>query len=300
MRSFLGIDWGGTNIEIGVVDEKGFVLKKKIFPSQKLTEPKLFLAAIEQSISSFKTKITAVGIGAPGIINIKKGFIYYLPNIKGWVNYPLKKILEKKVKLPVFIDNDANVFALAELRKGNAKGTKRSLVFTLGTGLGAGIILGGKVFRGEVSAAELGHMPLSLGGRKCSCGATGCIETYTSSFYLAKKYRRLKRIKVRVSVKEIYQRALAGEKEALKIWEGFSLALGKFLGGLINVFNPQKIILGGRVAGAWRIFFPLLKKEVQKQAMWPQYSQVKIMRAKLKANAGVIGAGFLAKDLLKH
>lgn len=295
----MGIDWGGTYIKAGIVNSKGKIIKKIIYSSQKLKIKQAFISKIKSLVDDFaRFKIKAVGIGAPGIIDIKKGFIYYLPNISGWRNYPLKDVLKRTLRLPVFIDNDANVFALAEARLGAAKGRKHAIFLTLGTGLGGAVIFEGKVLESRTSATELGHVPVSLEERPCGCGGRGCIETFTGAKHLIKRYRELKRGKgVIREVKELFEIAQKGEKEALAVWREFSQALGRFLAGMINIFNPEVIVLGGGVSGAFSIFKPLLWEEIKQQAMWPQIKGLKLVRAKLK-DAGIIGAALLAKESL--
>ncbi len=297
---FLGIDWGGTYIKIGAVGKRGKCLSKRVFSSQHLKEKEVFIKKIKELVTSLKLKrIKAIGIGAPGIINVDKGFIYYLPNISGWENYPLKRVLEKKLGLPVFIDNDANVFARAESCFGAARGIKRAIFLTLGTGLGGALIIDGKIFRGRTSAAELGHFPISLKGRKCGCGGKGCIETFVGNKYMTDRYRQLKKKNVSVEAEEIFKKALAGDKVALLVWKEFSYALGMFLSGMINIFNPELIVFGGGVSGAFRIFKSLVQEVIRHQAMWPQAKNVKLVRSRLK-NAGIIGAALLAQDNFLH
>ncbi len=294
MQVFLGIDWGGTYIKAGLVDSQGKIVKKKVYPSG--ADKQGFIKNIKTLLKSFSGfNIKGIGIGAPGIIDIEKGFIYYLPNIPGWKNYPLRSVLEKHLQLPVFIDNDANVFALAEVRCGAAKGKKRAIFLTLGTGLGGAIIFNGKLLEGKTSALELGHVPINSRGKLCGCGGTGCIETYVGNRYLISHYRRLKKKTKVTEVKEIFERGLKGEKEALAVFGEFSRNLGKFLAGMINVFNPQVIIFGGGVSGAFKLFKPLVEKEIKKQVMWPQYLGVSLVRAKLK-DAGIIGAALMARE----
>lgn len=292
---FLGIDWGGTYIKAGIIDKENRLLEDLVLLSNEFKRKEVFIEKIEDIVKNFKRyNIKAIGIGAPGIIDVKKGFIYYLPNIPGWRNYPLSKVLKKKLNLEVFIDNDANVFALAESRVGIAKGKQVAIFLTLGTGLGGAVLLAGKILRSRTSASELGHIPMSIDGKKCSCGGSGCIETFVGAKYILEEYNRLKNCKAK-EVKEIYESALKNDKIALKIWENFANALGKFLAGLVNVFNPEMIVLGGGVSGAFRIFKPKLLEVIKKQAMWPHTKDLKIVKAKLK-KPGIIGAGILAKE----
>lgn len=296
---FIGIDWGGTYIKAGLVDRKGTVLKRRVYASEKLKNKDVFVNAIGDLIRSFRARtITAVGIGAPGIIDIKEGFIYYLPNISGWEQYPLKRILEKKLSLPIYIDNDANVFALAEARLGNAKGAHSAIFLTLGTGLGGAIIYGEKILESRTSASEIGHVPVKIDGIQCGCGGKGCIETLVGSRYLLQRYQKLKKEKNPPrEVRDIYLRARAGEREALLVWREFSHALGMFLSGMVNVFNPERIIFGGGVSGAFPLFKPMVWDVIKKQAMWPHLKNLKLLKAKLK-DPGIIGAALLAKESL--
>ena len=297
MSVWVGVDWGGTYVKLGLVDCKGKILDKIIYSSGELKKKKVFISKLKSLLTRFKKfKIKGIGIGAPGIVNIRKGFVYYLPNIPGWKDYPLGQILKKELSLPVSVDNDANVFALAEARLGAAKGYSRGIFLTLGTGLGGAVILDGKIFHGTTSASELGHVPISLEGKLCSCGSRGCIETFVGSRYLLQRYKELKKrdIKIR-EIKDIFDKANNGEKAALVVWKEFSLSLGRFLSGMVNVFNPQVIVLGGGISGAFNLFRPLLWKVIKNEAMWPQIKGLKIVRAKLRY-AGIIGAALLAKE----
>lgn len=297
MNETLGIDWGGTYIKAGIVDHQGKIIEKKVFASSDFRKKKVFIQQIKDLVRIFKHfKIKGIGIGAPGIIDTQRGFIYYLPNISGWENYPLKDVLKKELKLPLSINNDANVFALAEARLGAAKGAQRAIFLTLGTGLGGAVIINGKILEGRTSSTELGHVPISLDGRICSCGGKGCIETFVGIKHLLAQYRKLKKNKTAgKEVKEIFENAVRGEKEALMVWKEFSHSLGKFLAGMINIFDPEVIVLGGGVSGAFRLFKPFLWDAIKSQAMWPQLLHVKLAQAKLK-DAGIIGAAFLVRE----
>lgn len=308
MGNYLGIDWGGTYIKAGVIDANGKIFAKKVYSSVQLKEKKYFISGITGLLNDFKKyRVKSLGIGAPGIVNVRKGFLYYLPNIPGWENFPLKESLEKETKLPVFVDNDANLFALAEAKLGAGKGLAKVIFLTLGTGLGGSVVFNGQILRRERSALELGHVPVSLRKNSCGCGNYGCVETFVGNRYLVKRYNQLvksKKIKSRPgrkqpekvkTVKEIYQLGLEKNKIALEVWEEFSFYLGRFLSGMVNIFNPEAVILGGGISGAYKLFRPLLMAEIKKQAMWPNLEGLKLAKAKLK-DSGIIGAGLLAKE----
>jgi len=301
MKYFLGIDWGGTYVKIGLIDQRGRIKKKKRIPSSSFSTPVEFLKSVKELLKEYKKyRIAAIGVGVPGIIDVKKGSIYYLPNIKGWKNYPLKEKLQKATGIAVFIDNDANVFTLAEFFSGAAKKTTCAVFLTLGTGLGGGLIVRGEIFRSRTSAAELAHLPVAKRGTACGCGNRGCIETFLGNRYLERRYQRLKKIKKAPSAKEIFKRAKKGEKQALMVVREFSHYLGRFLVGLINIFNPEKIIIGGGMSGSLSFFKPFLEKVIKKQAMWPHVKGLKIVRAQLKDDAGIIGAALLAREGVMH
>ena len=295
MKTFLGIDWGGTYIKAGIVDTKGRIVKKISYSSDKLKQKRVFVSEIVSLIKKHRDfKISAIGIGAPGIVDTNKGFIYYLPNIPGWKNYPLGNILKDKLRLPVFLNNDASVFALAEARLGAARAKSRAIFLTLGTGLGGAVIIDGHVLNTGISALELGHVPISLTQQQCGCGGRGCIQTFTGNKYLLKRYKELTKNSVK-EVKDIFYKALEGQKEAISVWKEFSLHLGMFLSGMVNIFNPEVVIFGGGVSGAFSLFKPYLWAVIKKQAMWPQVKNLKLVKAKLK-DSGIIGAAFLAKE----
>ena len=186
----VGVDVGGTNIKLGVVGPSGKVIVRNSFATKPFASSRIKLIAalsreIEASIITAglnKRQIAGVGIGLPGLVDYEKGFVRFLPNIPGWQNVHLKSILQKRIKLPVFVDNDVKIITLAESKFGAGRGVKNLVCLTLGTGVGAALILNGQFYRGEDNAAgELGHMPLNEHGPKCNCGGFGCFETYVGN-----------------------------------------------------------------------------------------------------------------------
>lgn len=303
-KVIVGIDWGGTFVKLGIFNLQGKLLSKYQIASQQLAKPSKFFPFLKHFLKSRLNKkgltlssLAGVGVGAPGVINMRKGFIYYLPNIKGWRNYPFKKVFRKNFGIPIALDNDANVAALAELKRGKARGYRRGILFTLGTGVGSGLILDGKIFHGKASAAEAGHIPISLNGKSCSCGSSGCIETYLGNKYFIKYAMKVFKNKD-MTPKLLYELALRNNKLAKKLWKQFGYTLGVFLSGLVNLLNLEIVILTGGVSHAYRFFIKDSKQALKKQAMYPFYNQVKITKSKLGTDAGIIGAYELAKKLL--
>ncbi|MBD3245811.1 MAG: ROK family protein [Candidatus Omnitrophica bacterium] len=297
-KGYLGIDWGGTVLKSGVVTAGGELVRKETVSSRRLAEPDSLFKYVARLLDRFQRyRVAGIGIGAPGILDPRRGQIYSLPNVPGWERYPLKARLERRFSLPVFVENDVNLFALAEVRVGAARGKDRVLYLTLGTGLGGAVIWDGEILEGKTSALEVGHVPFSPKGRRCGCGAVGCIETYVGNKYLLQRYNRMNKAHPAQDVKEIYQRAMRKESQALALWDTFAVHLGKFLRGMMNIFNPQMVVLAGGVSGAFRLFRPKVLSVIRQEAMWPHLEDFTLVRSKLK-DGGIRGAGIMVAEKL--
>lgn len=313
-RAVIGVDIGGTTIKLGVVDSKGRVLARDVFSTGAGRGRRKMLALLSERIFRLITearkqgmKVLGVGVGAPGPIDVERGFVYFFPNIPGWKNTPLKKILAKKLKLPVYVDNDANAMALGESRFGAGRGTKNIVALTLGTGIGGGIVLDGKLFHGpNYSAAEIGHLIINEDGPRCACGSRGCVETYVGNGYFVREIRK----RLRSGQKSLLTRwikegrpltpllaaqaAKAGDAFSRKIWKETGGHLGTALASLVNVLNPEKIILGGGIAQNGRLLLDPVWATLKKKAFPIASRSVKVMPAALGVDAGLIGAAALA------
>jgi len=296
-RVVIGIDWGGTFLKVGVFSMCMQLLRKGRFASEKFKERRYFLECIvrfyEQAAKEYT--VAALGIGCPGIVNPQQGLIYYLPNIPGWKNYNLRQNLYYRIRKPVYVENDANVAALAEYRYRNLPPDKNVVYLTLGTGVGGAVFIKGKLLQSHCSTAELGHVPLQLSGRKCSCGGRGCVETVLGNAYLIAEYRRSKKTGKDISPQDIYEAAARKDPVALRIWSQFGNTLGMYCAGLVNIFNPELIIIGGGVSGAWEFFYPTLISGLYTQAMWPYLKGLKVEQVDLRENVGIRGAAELAR-----
>lgn len=301
----IAIDLGGTSVRLALFKtrSKDIIIKRafstKEFPTKKQLFNKL-LDSINSLIWEFsldRYKIAGIGIGVPGPVDNSKGKIYYFPNIVGWKNVFLKRMLEKKLKLRVCVDNDTNLMALAELKFGLAKTAKNCLCLTLGTGVGGALILNRQLFRGSTSiAGEIGHVPISLNGPKCNCGGKGCLERFVGNKRILSNARNI--FGKSITLEELSRLASKGEKKAILIWQDMAEKLGIALSGFINVFNPDLIIIGGGLAGAGDVLFRALRSSVKARAMAPHAKAAKIVKASLGTNAGLIGASVLV-DLRK-
>jgi len=236
-----------------------------------------------------------VGLGVPGPINFKKGLIYFMPNISGWHNVPLRAILRKRLGVAVFLDNDANLMSLAEYRLGAAKGAENAICLTLGTGVGGGVIINRQLYRGSGSVAgEIGHIPVNLTGPRCNCGGRACLEAYIGNSKIEKVAERI--FKEKINLVQLSALARKNNRKAIKVWDEVGSILGSALVGVINLLNPDCIVIGGGVAGAGRVLFNKIREVIRAQAMPIQGRAVKVHRAKLGADAGLIGAALLVNE----
>ena len=301
-KFIIGIDLGGTNLKAGLLDNNCIIKDKIVLVTKKFTNKKGLISAIIFAIDSLikdnkltKKQILGIGIGVPGPTNYQKGIVHFLPNIPGWREVKLKSILEKKLRLRVRVDNDAKVMTLAEYKFGHAWSFKNVLCLTLGTGVGGGIIIGGSLYRGQDNAAgEIGHLPLNEEGPRCNCGGMACLEAYIGNGRILKLARE--RFTKDISLEELSKLALKGNKASCAVWSSVGRHLGVALSGLVTVLNLDAIIIGGGVAGAGKILFDEVKDTIHRRSMSVQAARVKIFKAKLANDAGIIGASILVKE----
>ena len=314
MKYAIGIDLGGTNLKIGLVNKNGKVIGDKKFPTKGYKGPKPLIDKIvletEKLIRSAKIDsddICGIGVGVPGIVDSINGIIYNLTNISGWKNVCLKKELEKRTKLKAYVDNDVNMMAVGELYYGAAKGGKNVVCITLGTGVGGGIIIDGKLYRGSsLAAGEIGHITLYEKGPKCNCGNHGCLEVFVGNQRIIAhaiggiesgaetSIMKLARGDLKKITPEIISAAaLKGDKFAIDVWKRVGECLGIVFAGIINFLNPDMIVIGGGIAKAGDVMFSEMRKTIRKRAFKISVDKARIVQAKLGYNAGIIGAATL-------
>ena len=310
-KLLLGLDWGGTTLKLGIF-KNDKLLSRHSIAGKDLSSPskffkclRVFLEKIVKKHDCVYSNIHGAGIGIPGLLNVTEGFIYYLPNIKGWENFAFKEKFEKELGFPLVMDNDANIAGLCEFKRGAAVGYKRGIVFTLGTGLGSGLFLDEKMYIGDCSSVEAGHMPITLGGgKKCGCSASGCIETYVGIKHLVLKAKQLLKNRrsslsklKEITPKDIFIAAKAGDKVALEVWEYLGETLGVFSAGLVNLLDLEVIVVGGGVAGAYKFFSKKMQETIKIRAMRPLGANVVVKKAKYSNDAGIYGAFELIKEV---
>jgi len=301
-KFIIAVDLGGTNLKIALLDLKYKIRDREVLSTRRFSKKEDLVSAIVSSISRFiennklkKSDISGIGLGLPGPIDAKRGIVHFFPNIPGWKEVHLKSILEKRLSLPVSLDNDAKLMGLAEYKLGAAKGYKNALCITLGTGVGAGIILGGSLYRGENNAAgEIGHMPINEKGSRCNCGGIACLESYIGNNRIREEARKLFRRDI--SLEELSALAKKNNKKAVGIWSSAGRHLGVALAGVVSLLNLDIIVIGGGVANAGQVLFNKVKETIKERAMSVQAAHVKISRAKLREEAGLLGAAILVKE----
>ena len=310
-RYSVGVDLGGTNITIALVDMKGKIKNKVKISTQIDKNPNFVMKTIIENIKLIikdipLKQIIGIGVGAAGQIDHARGIIQFSPNLH-WRNVPIVREIKKKINLPVSLDNDANVACFGEFLFGAGRGAKHIICVTLGTGVGGGIIIDGKIYRGaNGSAGEIGHITVHANGRKCNCGNHGCMEAYVGAPHI--KERAIEKIKsgrhsivvklvngslAKITPKILEEAALYKDRLALEIWEETGRYLGIGIASLINIFNPEKIVIGGGVANAGKFIFDPLCRTIQERALPIASQDTKVVRAKLGEEAGVIGAAML-------
>ncbi len=301
-KFIVAIDLGGTNLKIALVDLNYRIIYKKLLSTQEFSNKESLIYELASSVHKIidsagleRKHILGVGLGLPGPIDVKKGLVHFFPNIRGWNNVALKRILEKRLKIPVYIDNDAKLMTLAEHKLGSARGFDYAVCLTLGTGVGAGIILGGRLYRGANNAtAEIGHVPINEEGPICNCAGRACLEAYIGNKRILSDAK--KHFKRDISLEELSILAKKKNRTALGIWNQVGERLGLALSGVVNILNPDCIVIGGGIANAGKVLLESVRKTILKRAMSVQAGHVKIFKAKLGSDAGLIGAAILTKE----
>jgi len=301
-KFIIAIDLGGTNLKIALLDSKYKIIYKQTYQTKTFFKKESLITAIVNSVRNIVNKggfrkkdILGIGLGLPGPIDVEKGLVHFFPNIPGWKDVNLKRILERRLKLPVFLDNDANLMCLAEHKLGSAKQATNAVCLTLGTGVGGGVIINGSLYRGSTFAAgEIGHIPVNITGPRCNCGGFACLEAYVGNKRIEGEARRL--FKRNISLEEVSYLAKKNNKLAEALWDGVGRYLGRALVGIVNLLSPDCIVIGGGVASAGKILFDKIREVVSTEAMPVQARGVKIFKAKLGYDAGLIGAAILVKE----
>lgn len=308
-KKVIGVDIGGTNIRFGIVKRSGRILHRLIRPTMaqlgRDAVIKNIINGIEGLITASNTKkkyILGIGLGAPGFID-SKGIITFSPNLPGWEDVDLGKIVRSRLKIPVVIENDANAAAFGERWLGAGMKSQNLLCITLGTGIGGGIILNNKIWHGDKGmAGEIGHITVNPDGPLCNCGNYGCLESYSSATGMISRIKDLSekgsetsflpKIKsgIKLEARDIFFEARKGDSLSLEIIEDAGKYLGIAISGFVNLLNIKTIILYGGLVSGLGLFAKKMKKEIKKRVISSFSKDVLVLKAELKDDAGMMGA----------
>jgi len=306
----LGIDLARTSISAGIVDLAGNLLTVKRVSSDLNQHFPVTLNTLEETIHSLldeispqiKEKIIAIGIGSPGPLSPSKGVIISPPNFTGWSNIPLKEIMEREFGLPTFIENDAKACALGERWFGCCKNTDNFVYLAVGTGVGAGIIIDGDIYRGEGElAGEIGHTTIDINGPRCSCGNYGCLEIYTSVISLIDRIEKEEGLKSLIrdghieTLSSFYRSAREGNIRAVEILNDYCFWVGVGVVNIINTLSPSAVVLGREaLINGSDLIIPRVEKVVTERSFFITSQQTRILASSIGQDTGVIGAATIA------
>jgi glucokinase len=304
-------DLGGTHLRMAAVDQNGDIYGRQMQPTPQADKPDEIVRALiagarecEREIAGLGGVISAGSIAVPGTVNAAEGVIVKVPNVPSLDGFRLGAALESEFKWPVILENDANAAAVGEMWQGAGQGHRSLIAVTLGTGVGGGIILDGKLWRGvDGSAGEIGHIGVDpFGGVACTCGSSGCLEVYASATAVVRMTREaifrypnsvLQDIEDLTSEK-IYQAGKKGDELAIEVFRQMGVYLGIGLASLINLLNPEIIIIGGGLSNGWDLFEKQMNKQIIERAFPVPAQSVTISPARCGDNAGLLGAAWLA------
>jgi len=316
----IGVDLGGTNLRIAAVDAEGHLIEKLTLGTQVALGRDHVVSEMCGAIRQVAERhsgsaLRGIGIGVPGIIDMHTGMVRQSPNLPDWVDYPARAVIEKQLGTRVFLENDANAAALGEKWLGAARDFDDMAMLTLGTGVGGGIVLGGRIWHGMTGmAGELGHMTVEPDGVPCGCGNKGCLESYASATAVVRMAReaiaggaaalaRAASDDPEFSSKAVYNLAIQGDEDARKIFRRVGRALGIALSSMVNALNLPMYVVGGGVSSAWEAFAPAIFEELRWRSMvykatapesaTANGAKTLVTRALLGSDAGLYGAARL-------
>ncbi len=299
-------DLGGTHLRAATVDQKGHIHSRFKQNTPQAADANAIVDTIAAAVHEFRkaAEISAVSLVVPGTVNVGEGSVVKAPNLPCLDGFHLAAALTEQLGLPAILENDANAAAVGEMWQGAAVGCKTIICLTLGTGVGGGIILDGKLWRGvDGAAAEIGHMCVDpFGGVACTCGSRGCLEVFASATAIVRMTGEASprypdsvlQGKDDRTAEMIFEAGKQGDELALEIFRRMGVYLGIGLANLINILNPEMIVIGGGVVNGWDLFEKHMHQQVEERAFPLLTARLKIERAKCGDDAGLLGAARLA------
>ena len=305
-KTSIGIDFGGTSVKLGVCRGDELLVTDEPIPTTQFHGPAALIGEMSARVAKLQKSypdICAIGVGVPGLVDFDHGFVHELTNVPGWRHVPLKAILGEKTGLPVLVENDANAMTYAEFRHGAARGLNNVIGLTMGTGIGGGLVLDGKMFRGSgFVAGEIGQMSIRFDGKPGHYGNLGALEKYTGNQQIAEhavlRYSEagIEKNIADCTPKKIADAAQAGDDIARQIWGEVADWLGTALASIAWLLNPDVFVIGGGVAQAGDLIFTPLKNKVQSMLSTVVWERLQIVPARFSNEAGIIGNAALAAD----
>lgn len=303
----VGVDIGGTKIHIGITDRSGNVAAELTVPSLGMERRVIgqVIAGIRNVMKLAEDRgeplnLQGIGVGSAGQIDFASGTVHYANDLlPGYTGTPIRELLEREFSLPVYVDNDVNVLALAEKRFGSGRHSKHMVCIALGTGVGGALLSEGKLVRGAFGGAgEFGHMTVDFRGPRCICGNLGCLELYASGTSIARRMNERLKMRERVGAdaptvpdaREVFARWRQGDETAEQVIDEAVAALSSAIASLIHIVNPDTIVIGGGVAESGEAFFAKIRNEVKRRAMPSMYRNVRIEGASSGSRSGMLGA----------
>lgn len=310
----LATDLGGTNLRMAAIDRAGKILyrTKRDTPRQATRAEEIVREIVEAAIECRENcaefSIKTIAAAVPASVNAECGVIIKAPNLPALDGFRITAALENELGIKAVLENDANAAAVGEFWLGASKNCAHSICVTLGTGVGGGIIIDEKILRGaNGTAGEIGHICVEPFGEPCGCGSRGCVEQYSSATAIVRLTKDLEaqypksdlKNRSHLTAYEVFQAGMSGDELALEVFRQMGFYLGLALAGLLNVLNPEVVVIGGGVADSWDLFIPHVAETIRQRTFPEPAKQVKIVRAELNDDAGIIGMGRLAFDSIK-
>jgi len=312
---FIGIDLGGSTLKAAIITRDGEIITETRYEAPQQGPDALFKQVVQVAVDLRDNKfasgpVAGIGVGIPGLVNRKTNRIEVMPNQPSFSQIDLTSELSSATELPVILDNDANACAYGELQVGAARGRREVFFVTLGTGIGAGLIINGQIYRGAAGfAGEFGHMTIDPEGIECACGNIGCLETIVSGPNIVRRTRErlyrdrtssLSRLAIprdrEFTAEDIAHAARDGDEMAQVMMERTGMFLGIALAAVINLLNVEMVVMGGGVMEAGDLILKPTIKETRRRAFPPSFNSCEMVIAKLGTTAGMIGAALMARD----
>ena len=308
-----GIDIGGTKIAVALETLAGERAAARRLPTEVELGPERILEnvsrAIEEMLAETETRLTAIGVGCPGPIDIERGLALSPTNLPDWIDFPLVETIKNRFHAPTVLDNDANAAALGEYFYGAGRGFKDILYVTISTGIGGAIICEGNIHHGVgASAGEVGHTIVKPDGVRCLCGTQGCLETIASGLSIARRMKETLAARNgkntakldEITAETVVEAVRNGDETARKIWDETIKYLAIGIGNAITLLAPEAVVIGGGVSEAGELLLEPLRREIGKNVTMLPIEKVEILKASLGSESGVCGALLLARHALKN